>query len=351
MTDDNTGSRWRWLLTWRGVVVAAALVAVAAAVVVRTQSGSTRGSEPPTASSEPSDAEALSGPIAPLTGLPDPSAAVERRCAVTVKIGNTAEARPQYGVEAADVVYEEVVEGGITRLAAVFHSQDPDRVGTVRSVRPIDQSIVWPLRGVFAYSGGTIAEVASLTGAPVTPLDETRAGALMFRDPERTAPHNLYARVNEMYDRCVDPPPAALFTFRSALAPSVGDQVTSVRVGFLSGYAVTWGWDTGSSRWNRSIFGAPDLSAAGAQLSAANVVVMQVQYSSVPFGDAAEAVMIGRGPVSVFSGGRVVHGTWARPDRSTAAQLLDDRQQPIPLTPGQTWVELPDLSYTVTTTP
>src|SRR5690348_9771369 len=86
-------------------------------------------------------------PIAPLTGLPDPGGVANHRPAITVKINNT-DARPQAGIDQADVVYEEVVEGGITRLAAIFNSHAPDKVGPVRSVRRTDQSIVWPVGGV-----------------------------------------------------------------------------------------------------------------------------------------------------------------------------------------------------------
>src|SRR4051794_9278339 len=137
--------------------------------------------------------------IAPFTGLPDATRASLKRCAITVKIDNTKNGHPKYGVEQADVVYEEVVEGGITRLAAVFNSHDPDRVGPVRSVRKTDQSLVWPIGGVFVYSGGAPYAIASISTAPVVRLDETRAGPLMFRDHSRRAPWNLYAHVNFMY--------------------------------------------------------------------------------------------------------------------------------------------------------
>jgi len=91
---------------------------------------------------------------APLTGLVDPSGSALTRSALTVKIENTPEALPQWGVDQADVVYEEIVNGGITRLAAIFNSQAPTKVGPVRSVRPTDTQVVWPLGGIFAYSGG-----------------------------------------------------------------------------------------------------------------------------------------------------------------------------------------------------
>jgi Protein of unknown function (DUF3048) N-terminal domain/Protein of unknown function (DUF3048) C-terminal domain len=300
-------------------------------------------------------AKPKSPPIAPLTGLPDPGAASSKRCAITVKIDNTQAGHPKYGVEQADVVYEEVVEGGYTRLAAIFNSQTPDRVGPVRSVRKTDQSLVWPIRGIFAYSGGAPYAIASINTAPVVQLDETRAGSLMFRDHSRAAPWNLYARVAFMYSKCgpkVPPPP--LFTYRARGAAVGGVPATSVHVGFLAGFDVTWTWDAPSGTWKRSIFGSPEITAAGTQFAPKNVVVMFVSYvggDPNAGGEGAEAQIVGHGNALVFTAGKEIKGTWSRPTKDAPAQLFDAAGRVIRLTPGQTWVELPDTSYSVTTGP
>src|SRR5277367_5730595 len=132
-------------------------------------------------------------PVAPLTGLPDPARSTRDRSALTIKIDNTPEAMPQYGVQDADVVYEEIVEGGITRLAAIFNSHVPSIVGPVRSVRRTDREIVFPIGGVFAFSGGAEYAVRSIETAPVKLYDQTNAGAAMYRTPDRSPPHNLLA--------------------------------------------------------------------------------------------------------------------------------------------------------------
>jgi len=303
-------------------------------------------------------------PVAPLTGLPDPTGASLKRCAVTVKIDNTQKGHPKYGVDQADVVYEEVVEAGITRLAAIFNSHAPDRVGPVRSVRKTDQSLVWPIRGIFAYSGGAPYAIASINSAPVVQLDENRAGPLMFRDHSRNAPVNLYAHVDFMYSKCgpIIPPPA-LFTYRRAHAAVGGVPATSALVGFLGAgafyrgspsFAVTWNWDAPSGTWKRSIFGSPELLASGVQFAPKNVVVMFVSYVG---GDpnhgneGAEAVVTGHGNAIVFTAGREITGTWTRPDKSRPARFFDAAGNVIALTPGQTWVELPENGYSVTKTP
>ena len=327
-----------WAVT---LAVAVVIVAIAALVMVRGRSSPVgdRGTVPETPTS-----------FAPLTGLADPLGLAQGRCAVTVKIDNTPEAQPHYGLEQADVVYEEVVEASITRLAAVFNSQAPDRVGPVRSVRRTDQSLVWPLRGIFAYSGGAPYAIESINTAPVTQLDETRAGPMMFRDPARSAPHDLYAHVDQMYSRCTDPPPPALFTYRPSDVRSAGDPVASLRVGFERGYAVTWNWDSASGTWRRWMFGAPETAASGVQLASANVVVMFTHYTGGVGEVGAEATLTGQGDAWVCTEGGVTKGSWLRPDKSKPAQLLDAARQPILLTPGPTWVELPDTSYAVTVT-
>src|ERR1700735_4540239 len=116
-------------------------------------------------------------PTAPLTGLPDATGLSVKRPALTIKIENTPQALPQWGIDQADVVYEEIVNGGITRLAAIFNSHAPSKVGPVRSVRPTDTQVVWPLGGIFAYSGGAAYAVDSIETAPVKLVDESSAGS------------------------------------------------------------------------------------------------------------------------------------------------------------------------------
>jgi|tagenome__1003787_1003787.scaffolds.fasta_scaffold20860531_2 hypothetical protein len=295
-------------------------------------------------------------PVAPLTGLPDPKRESFERPAVTVKINNTSSGKQQ-GIEDADVVYEEVVESGITRLAAIFNSKTPDTVGPVRSVRRTDQSIVWPIGGVFAYSGGAQYAIDSIDTAPVVQLDETRAGDKMFRSDSARAPFNLFAHVDQMYDtedaKPVPPPP--LFSYRKAGAKVAGDPVASFVVGFSTGYAPTWTWDVKAKSWARTP-GSSNASVYDADgnpidISAQNVVVMFVQYAGGVGNEGSEAVMTGTGPAWVFTNGKVVKGTWTRPDKEKPAKFLDDSGKPIKLTPGQTWVELPDASYPVTVLP
>lgn len=279
--------------------------------------------------------------VAPLTGLVDPTGLSVRRPALTIKIENTPDARPQFGVDRADVVYEEIVEGGITRLAAVFNQFSPPKVGPVRSVRKTDQAIVWCLGGLFAFSGGAPYAVASISTAPVEIFSETRAGIAMFRDPTRYAPHNLYANAANMFQFKGTPtPPRSIFTFRESGTPASGKKVKSFRVGFRMGYATSFYWNVTTESWDRVIFAKPDITGTGVQVSPKNVVVMWITYAGGVGSFGAEGVMVGTGRAQVFTGGRTVMGTWSRVTKSDPIVYRDSAGDVIPLTPGQTWVEL-----------
>jgi hypothetical protein len=282
---------------------------------------------------------------APLTGLPDPMRLTRHRAAVTVKIDNTPEARPQFGIEKADVVYEEIVEGGITRLAAVFNSRVAVKVGPVRSVRRTDREIVYPIGGLFVFSGGAQYALKSIATAPVKLFQESNAGSAMFRDPRREAPHNLYANVAALMKMGGKPkPPPPLFNYRSGSGKVPGAKVESFVVGFSAGYATSFSWNAKSRSWDRSIFGAPDITASGSRLSPTNVIVMKVRYLGGVGVEGSQAQLLGSGPALVFTGATVQRGTWSRRRLQKPIVYRSPSGHIIALGRGQTWVELLDVS-------
>ncbi len=291
---------------------------------------------------------ARSVPIAPLTGRPDLARLTRHRPAVTVKIDNTYEAHPQYGIRQADVVYEEIVEGGITRLAAVFNSSAPARVGPVRSVRRTDREIVYRLGGIFVYSGGAQYAVSSIETAPVKLFSEANAGSMMFRDDKRPPPHNLFANVAELIRQGGKPrPPRPIFTYSSS-KPAQSLPVKSFSVGFTSGYQTSYGWDATTASWDRTIFGALDRDAAGRVVSPKNVIVMYVHYIDGGVGvEGSEARLVGSGVAQVFTKHAGVTGRWSRDSLKHPIVYKDKAGKVIALTPGQTWVELLDVSMHV----
>src|SRR5487761_1963006 len=292
--------------------------------------------------STPSSTTTTTPRIAPLTGRPDVAGFTASRPALTIKVENTPDALPQWGIDRADVVYEEIVNGGITRLAAIFNSQAPAKVGPVRSVRPTDTSIVWPLGGIFAYSGGAPYAVNDIARAPVKLIDESSAGAAMYRDPTRYAPHNLYASAGALFQRGGTPtPPPALFTYRHTPWGAGTTRVSRFTVEFPSIYPVTWNWNTSTSSWDRALFSQPIVTGTGVRVSPTNVIVMWVDYVNGVGAFTSYANLSGSGRVEVFSDGRAMRGTWSRgPSKSDVIVYKSASGATIALEPGQTWVEL-----------
>jgi hypothetical protein len=280
-------------------------------------------------------------PIAPLTGLPDPDGAAQGRPALTVKVDNLdgEGVRPQRGLDKADVVYEEVTEGDITRFAAIFQSQVPDEVGPIRSVRSIDPDLVTPIGGVFAYSGGAPANVDKLLQAPVNAIDEGNAGDAMFRDTSQTdvREHTLFGRGQLLFDKGGQPvPPPPLFQYLAEGEVIAGEPTAAFTVAFAgAGYAPTYTYDAAIRTWKRDIAGIPFVMADGTQIAPTNVVVQYTEYTG-----GGEGNVLGEGEAWIFTDGQLIRGRWQRPSIDQPAQYVDAAGQPIKLLPGTTWVEL-----------
>jgi hypothetical protein len=309
-------------------------------------------STPPTTTTTTTTTTLPRYPTAPLTGLPDTTGLSVKRPALTVKIENTPEALPQWGIDQADVVYEEIVNGGITRLAAIFNSHAPAKVGPVRSVRPTDTQVVWPLGGIFAYSGGAPYAVESIETAPVKLIDESSAGSAMFRDPDLYAPHNLFAVAPLLFAFGGTPvPPPSLFSYLGAKQTTGGAPVTSFIVPFPSIYPVTWTWDATTTSWDRTLFGKADVTGTGVRESPKNVIVMWVNYVNGIGTEASYANLQGSGTAAFFVNGKETRGTWSRgASKADVIQYKTANGKTALLTPGQTWVELLNVGETLTVT-
>jgi len=292
-------------------------------------------------------------PTYPLTGRPAADQIIANRAAVTVKIDNIAEARPQAGVGEADVVYEEFTEG-ITRFIVVFHSGTADVVGPVRSVRPADPVIARPLGGVLGFSGGSPAAVALATATPLSTVTENDQ-AVMYRRPGRSAPQNLYTSTPGLLSRAPDGsgPPARLADFLADGQPFTGAGATPVtRLDVVPAPYITAGyqWDAGSSTWLRSTDGRPHLLEGGGRIAPTTVVIQFTPYlefvadSKVRYPD-----VVGTGEVWVLAAGQLVKGTWTKKAPEEVTSFAGADGAPIRFPPGQSWFHLVEPGSAVTT--
>lgn len=283
--------------------------------------------------------------VAPLTGLALNDAAAAQRPALIVKIDGQRLARPQFNLERADLVIEEIVEG-ITRFMAVFHSDIPDIVGPVRSARTQDMLIA-PMfrRPLFAWSGGNAKVSAMVAASPVVNLSATkgrRVAGMWFRTRTRKAPHNLLARGPLLVAQAPvgSSAPPQILQYRSRGATVYGEAVAGVKL-TMSGTRVLWVWDPSSSTWLRTQDGAVHRANSGQQVAAANVVVLATPYAmSAADAHSPEAQTVGTGVAWIFTAGRLIRGTWTRSSVDAPWTLTDAAGRPILLTPGRTWIEL-----------
>ncbi|MGI9080531.1 MAG: DUF3048 domain-containing protein [Acidimicrobiales bacterium] len=289
--------------------------------------------------------------IYPLTGLPVTNPANAARPALSIKIDNVAAARPQAGVDAADVVYEEVVEGGLTRLLAVYQSTDADPIGPVRSVRPTDPDLAAPFGGVFGFSGGSDRFEALIRSTPgLTAVSAGDDAAAFPKHGPHTGDHTSYTSTAALYAHAAGAkPPPAFSPFLKAgqpFAPAGATPVTRLAL-IVGNQPVGFDFDAGTKTWKRSMDGKPDLLQNGTQIESTNVIIEFVQYDPVDGAvDAAgsqvyQAMVQGTGEAWILSDGKVVKGKWSKTSQATLTTYTDAGGAPIAIPPGRTFVELP----------
>jgi hypothetical protein len=274
--------------------------------------------------------------VAPLTGLPASDPKSGARPALAVKIDANIDAEPQAGLDVADVVYEEAVEGD-TRYLAIFESTDPGVVGPIRSVRPMDGDILDPLDGLFAISGGVQGFVDR--AAKTTRLFKEGDPAY-YRESSRVAPHYLMGRAADLWGHADgEKAPQPLFTYLKPDQPFGGDPAVAIDIDFIAGHHATYIWDATAKAYHRIRDGHPHMAEDGKQITPTNLVVQYVTQK--PTGSVAlESVVIGEGDAMVFSDGQVLQAHWVKPDGQTPIKYLNAFGGEIALRPGTTWVHL-----------
>lgn len=283
--------------------------------------------------------------IAPLTGEVVPAGSLDRPV-LSAKIDNAPLARPQVGLDRADIVHVELVEGGSIRYAASWHSDLPEEVGPVRSVRPMDPDIVSPFGGILVYSGAQQRFIDAMRNTPVRNIifDYGDDADLVYRGLPRPAPHNVIARVSQLVDRYAGdaaPQQPYLFADRVENATAVRDgspaSALNLRYGQIGQSG--WQWSAADNAWLRLQGGTPDVAASGARLSATNVVVLRVRVEviqSIP-----TTFLAGEsGTGFVASGGKTIPVTWSKAGQADPIRILDAQGVAVRLAPGNTWVEL-----------
>jgi hypothetical protein len=289
--------------------------------------------------------------IAPLRGTTVPAGTLDH-ASIAAKVDNHWDARPQVGLERTDILFEELVEGGITRYVAIWQSDIPELLGPVRSIRPMDPAIVSPFRGIICYSGGQQRFVNLMRQTPVYNAIHGQADteSTFFRTGTKAAPHNVLVRAQKLLGQhATIAPPRQQFAYSldaaSSSAARDGKPTAAVNYRFSSLFYGTWKWNAEKELWMRVQQGEVDKDSNGHQLSAANVVVLRVNVVNdrgVP-----KTILTGKGEAWVSSGGATIHGTWSKGSEKESIRLVDANGVTIRLAAGNTWFELVPASGSV----
>jgi len=296
--------------------------------------------------------------VNPLTGLTVDDPSVLERRPLIVKISNAPPiVRPQSGIGAADLVFEYYVEGGLTRFSAVFYSQAPTRVGSIRSARLIDDVLIPMFGGIFAYSGASNGVQSIIDSSPY--FERTYKGVLygypyFWRDEDIDAPHNLFMSAAALYDLAAEEGFAQRQDLRGlsfdATAPAgATNPATMMDIRYKATW-VTWIYNAERGQFMRYSDSLIHVDAnTGAQIAADNVVILFAEHreseivesewqGNLSYG--TEIALWGEGDAVVFRDGQQYPARWLHPEREHMMQIVTPDGEPMALRPGITWFQV-----------
>jgi hypothetical protein len=280
-----------------------------------------------------------------LTGLPGSDAPV-----VVVKIDDTLNSHPQVGLSSADIVYIEQVEGGLTRLAAVYSSTIPQLVGPVRSARISDIDLLAQFGKVgFAYSGAQRKFLPVLAAAPIDDLGATHFGPRFYdNDVNRVVPYAMMLKLPEIIAEAqskgatLEQSHSIGFTFGDT--PDAGETFAHVRMAWPAGvYEAEW--SESQKKFLFSFDGSEDVDSDGVRLGAENILIQRVLITDSEYKDKVGGVTplihtVGSGSCYLLRDGQQFPCLWSRSTSLDGTHITDLAGNELPFSPGRTWVAL-----------
>ncbi|NLF80247.1 MAG: DUF3048 domain-containing protein [Clostridia bacterium] len=267
---------------------------------------------------------------------------------IMVSVDNHYDARPQYGISKADIVYEVPAEGAIPRLLCLFYAQAPDIIGGVRSARPYMVDIAREWDALMVHCGGSVDALNYLARGPVDDMDEIAYGSYFWRDKTQRAPHNLMTSGENIYkyldyrEKAVVAESVRQMNFLAEDELASGEQAEWVRIKY--GWADDcYTYDATIGSYNRLVDDKAFIDAAtGEPVRVANIIVQQVRASLADSLGHLSIDMCAGGDAWLFTGGTMTRGSWSRADLDSPTIFVDEQGEEFKLNAGQTWIQIID---------
>lgn len=287
--------------------------------------------------------------VCPLTGIEPKNEAKAERPAVAVKIENASIAFPLSGLDTAEIVFEEPVEGGATRFMAIYHCTDSSKAGPVRSARVVDPSVMRPITEILAFSGANQIVLDALDESGIVQIEENTSGGALMRIPREglSLEHTLYAdtaALRKVGRKSFDEsPPEGLFEFGDSKVK--GRKASMVTIDFGGADSISYQWS--GDAWLRSQNGAPFEIEGSGQLSVQNVLIEEheVRFSKTIRDSAGNPSIeiaddTGSGRAVLYRDGRAITGTWERESVGDPVVFKTKSGEKMIFAPGSIWIHL-----------
>lgn len=293
----------------------------------------------------------------PLTGLPMETNIVEERNAVVVSIGNMSKARPQSGISKADILYEVLAEGGITRVIGVFLSEDVEKIGPVRSARPYIIDIAMEYKPVFCFVGGSPDVWSDLSKYDIPGLNGITDSKTYWRSKDRKAPDNCYTstalaleqgaahKFNTTYE-------GKRYSFQEEFTvPTEGEGAEDITIKYINGakYTASYSYDSAKKLYFRKTSGEDFIDKENEeQISVTNIIIQYAKHKTLDSEGRQDVTLTGSGEGYYITGGKAVKLKWKKDGRFEETEYTLEDGTPLKLNQGKTFIHIVPTSGKVT---
>lgn len=331
-------------------------VAVIAPVTTQTSVSQTAAAtNPPATSVATPEVLQPTGYWHPLTGLPCSEDLVNRR-PIAVMINNIKASMPQIGIAQADIIYECLAEGGITRLLAIY--QDYSNLGTVGSIRSsrdyyLDLAQIHD--AFYIHAGGSEIAYSQIASRDIDNLDgvRTTVSGVFWRDSDRlqtmSKEHTMVTSGEKIamgiqkqkYRTEHESSFESSYSFYRSFTALNGSKAEYIKIPHSSSYTSEFYYDEDLKLYRKNQFGKAHIDGAtGEQLSFTNVIILFAEQKTVDDYGRLEVTLTGTGSGYYCCGGEMIPITWKRSDRDGGITLLNQDGSPLQLNPGKSFISI-----------